>query len=217
MIRKIAGGFLALLLTGSVTPSAASELTGFGGVGIRGGTLFFTQDETITANSVPRLSGDLVFSYGWSDHLTADITVGWAWNRLDTGTDSFYVANIVPLFPIGVRYRFQDGKAMRPFVGGGGGLYNWSILSEDLGAAKDPETYERLRRVDFGIYGIVGVERQMSRHITMVADGNYTHIFAADEESFPSGYGGDKSYFQVRIGVTFWFSLSERIDTGLPG
>ena len=106
---------------------------------------------------------------------------------------------------------------MRPFVGGGGGLYNWSILSEDLGAAKDPVTYERLRRVDLGIYGIVGVERQMSRHITMVADGNYTHIFAADEESFPSGYGGDKSYFQVRIGVTFWFSLSERIDTGLPG
>ncbi len=217
MMRKIVGGLFALLLAGSVTPSAASDLTGFGGVGIRGGTIFFTQDASITANDSPRLVGDLVLSYAWSEHLTADITVGWEWSQLDTGNDSFYVANIVPLFPIGVRYRFQQGKSLRPFVGAGGGLYNWSILSEDLGAAKDPETFERLRRVDPGIYGIIGIERQMSQHITMVADGNYVHIFAADEESFPSAYGGDKAYFSVRIGVTFWFSLSEQIDSGLPG
>ena len=106
---------------------------------------------------------------------------------------------------------------MRPFVGGGGGAYNWSILTQDLGAAKDPVTFERLRRVDLGVYGIVGVERQMSKHITMMIDGNYTHIFADDKVRFPTGYNGAKSYFQVRLGATFWFSLSERIDTGLPG
>jgi hypothetical protein len=34
--------------------------------------------------------------------------------------------------------------------------------------------------------------------------------------NFPSGFNGDKAYFAARIGATFWFSLSERIDTGLP-
>ncbi|MGH7681101.1 MAG: outer membrane beta-barrel protein [Candidatus Eiseniibacteriota bacterium] len=216
MIRKLAGGILTLALMGPITPCAASELTGFGGIGLRGGTMFFTADPTIVDQASPRLTGEFVMSYNWSDHLTADITIGWDWSQLDSGTDSFFIANVVPLFPIGLRYKFQDGKRMRPFIGGGAGLYNWSILSHDLGAAKDPVTFERLRRVDLGVYGIAGVERQMSRHISMTADGNYTHIFATDEDLFPSGYSGNKAYFQVRVGVTFWFSLSERIDTGLP-
>jgi hypothetical protein len=215
MRRKLAGGLLALLLTATASPLFAYDMSGYGAIGIRGGTLFFTKDEDLKAEAQPRLSGDLVLSYAWTDKITADVTIGWGWNSLDTGTDSFYVANIVPLFPIGARYMIREGT-MRPFIGGGGGLYNWSILSEDLGAAKDPVTFERLRRVDFGLYGIAGVERQMSRHITMTLDGSYTHIFAADELNFPSGYNGDKAYFSVRLGASFWFSLSERIDTGLP-
>jgi outer membrane protein W len=217
MIRKLAGGLFVLLLTATATPAAASDLTGSGGVGVRGGTLFFTQDKTITENSQPRLSGDLVLSYAWTDHMTADITVGYGWNRLDTHDPRYYVATVVPLFPIGLRYKLWDGKTMRPYLGAGGGLYNWSILTQDLGAAKDPVTFERLRRVDAGAYGIVGVERQLSKHITAVLDGNYTHIFANDKDRFPTGYSGAKSYFQFRLGVSFWFSLSERIDTGLPG
>ncbi len=217
MIRKLAGGLFVLLLTATATPAAASDLTGSGGVGVRGGTLFFTQDKTISANSQPRISGDLVLSYAWTDHLTADITVGYGWNRLDTHDPRYYVATVVPLFPIGLRYKLWNGKTLRPYLGAGGGLYNWSILTQDLGAAKDPVTFERLRRVDAGAYGIVGAERQMSKHITATLDGNYTHIFADDRDRFPTGYSGAKSYFQVRLGVSFWFSLSERIDTGLPG
>jgi hypothetical protein len=215
MMRKLAGGLLALLLTASATPCSANDLTGSGGVGIRGGTLFFTKDELIKEQASPRLSGDLVLSYQWTDHITADVTVGWGWSKLDSGTDSFFVANVVPLFPIGIRYALKDTQ-LRPFVGGGGGLYNWSILSHDLGAAKDPITFERLRRVDPGIYGIAGFDRTMSKHITMTLDGSYTYIFAGDEDLFPSGYSGPKAYFAVRLGVSFWFSLSERIDTGLP-
>lgn len=215
MNRLLAGGLFVLLLLATVTPAIAFDMSGSGGIGIRGGTLFFTQDEDLKELGQPRISGDLVLSYAWTDKITADVTIGWGWNRLDTDNDSFYVANIVPLFPIGARYMIREGK-MRPFVGGGGGLYNWSILSEDLGAAKDPVTFERLRRVDFGVYGIAGVEREMSKHITMTFDGSYTHIFAADEVNFPSGFNGDKAYFAVRLGATFWFSLSERIDTGLP-
>lgn len=216
MIRSFVGGIIVLLVTATVIPAAASDQTGYGGIGIRGGTLIFTQDPTITQNAVPRISGDLVLSYGVTDHLTADVTVGWGWNKLDTGDPAYFIANVVPLFPVGVRYRFMDGSVMRPFVGGGGGFYNWSILSEDLGAAKDPLTFERLRRVDLGLYAIAGVERQMSKHITMTGDGNYTRIFAGDQDRFPSGYSGAKAYFQFRIGVTFWFSLNERVDSGLP-
>ena len=218
MLRSLAGGCFALLLLAvfASAPARAQELTGSGGVGIRGGTIFFTQDESISEDASPRLAGDLVLSYAWTDRITADVTIGWEWARLDTDDPNYYATTIVPLFPIGVRYQIRPDPVMRPYVGGGGGLYNWSILTEDLGASKDPITFERLRRVDFGVYGLVGVERRMSKHITMVGEGAYTHIFAADEESFPAGYNGDKAYFSARIGVSFWFSLSERIDSGLP-
>jgi hypothetical protein len=55
----------------------------------------------------------------------------------------------------------------------------------------------------------------MSKHITMTLTAA-TCTFAGDEDLFPSGYSGPKAYFAVRLGVSFWFSLSERIDTGLP-
>lgn len=216
MSRSLAGGIFALLFLAIAAPARAQDLTGSGGVGIRGGTIFFTQDETIAEDASPRLSGDLVLSYAWTDRLTADVTIGWEWARLETDDPNYYVANIVPLFPIGVRYQLRPNPSMSPYVGGGAGLYNWSILTEDLGAAKDPITFERLRRVDFGFYGVAGVERRMSKHITMVGEGTYTYILAADEASFPAGYNGNKAYFSARIGVSFWFSLSERIDTGLP-
>jgi hypothetical protein len=95
-------------------------------------------------------------------------------------------------------------------------MYVWSIQSKDLGASKDPITFERLRRADPGIYGVVGVQRQTSKHIAMNADGLYHYIFASNPDDFPSGYNGNKGYAQVRLGVTFYFTLSERIDTGLP-
>src|SRR5882672_3416575 len=188
MTRMLAGGLFVLLLTATATPAAADELTGSGGVGVRGGTLFFTQDKTITANSQPRISGDLVLSYAWTDHLTADITVGWAWNRLETHDPRFYVVTVVPLFPVGLRYKMRDGSAIRPYLAAGGGLYNWSILSQDLGAAKDPVTFERLRRARPGVHGMIGMERRMSKHIAMTGDANYHYIFAKDTERFPSGY-----------------------------
>src|SRR5437867_145266 len=86
----------------------------------------------------------------------------------------------------------------------------------DLGSATDPATFERLRRARPGFHGMVGMERRMSKHIGMTADGSYHYIMAKDEKRFPSGYNGDKAYAQVRLGVTFFFSLSEKIDTGLP-
>jgi hypothetical protein len=100
MIRKLAGGLAVLLLTATATPAVASDLTGSGGVGIRSGTLFFTQDPTITENSQPRIFGDLVLSYAWTDHVTADVTVGYGWNRLDTQDPDYYAVVTVPLFPI---------------------------------------------------------------------------------------------------------------------
>ena len=93
MNRKLAGGLLALLLLATAAPVFATE-AGFGGIGIRGGTLFFTQDEDLKELGMPRISGDLVLSYSWTDKITADVTIGWGWNRLDTGNDSFYIVQV---------------------------------------------------------------------------------------------------------------------------
>ncbi len=175
----------------------------------------FIQDRITAEDAKPRFSGDLVFSYVTSDHLWMDLTVGYAWNRLDKNDDRYWLATSVPV-TLGFRYLVRDGKKMRPYLGGGGGMYVWSIQTKDLGAAKDPVTFERLRRADPGIYGMVGVQRQTSKHIAMTAEGVYHYIFASNPKDFPSGYNGNKGYAQVRLGVTFYFTLSERIDTGLP-
>jgi hypothetical protein len=215
MSRMFAGGLFVLLLLGSVLPCSATDYSGWGGIGLRGGVAVFTQDQTISQYAQPALDGMFVFSYGVSTPLILDITVGWAWNHLDTNDNRYYVASVVPLFTPGVRYELKQGT-MRPYLGAGGGFYNWFIQSYDLGAAVDPVTNERLRRVDWGVYGIAGVTRQMSKKITMTGDGVYNYIFAQDTQAFPSGYGGNKAYVEFRLGVTFWWSLSEKVDTGLP-
>ena len=216
MSRMLAGGLFVLLLLVTATPCAATDYAGWGGIGLRGGVAVFTQDETISKYAQPALSGEFVFSYGVSTPLLLDFTVGWAWNQLDTNDERYYVATSVPIFTPGVRYELRTGKTMRPYIGGGGGVYNWFIQTQDLGAAVDPVTNERLRRADWGVYGVVGTTRQMSKSITMTGDAVYNYIFASDTESFPSGYNGNKAYFDFRLGVTFWFSLSEKVDTGLP-
>src|SRR6266545_8101807 len=166
MYRKLVGGLAIILLAGLATPSLASDLVGAGGIGARGGTLLFTKDQQISEDASPRLSGDIVFSYVWTDHMTFDVTAGYGWNRLTTGNPEFYVATVTPL-TLTTRYFLRDGKVWRPYVGAGGGLYVWSILTHDLGAAKDPLTFERLRRARPGVHGIVGMERRMSKHISM--------------------------------------------------
>jgi outer membrane protein W len=215
MSRRVVGGFLTLLVMALPISASASELVGFGGIGFRAGLIKFIQDRITAEDAKPRFSGDLVFSYVYSDHLMLDMNVGYAWNRLDKNDDRFWLVTSVPL-TAGARYLIRDGKTMRPYIGAGGGMYVWSIHSKDLGAAKDPITFERLRRADPGIYGVVGVQRQTSKHIAMTADGLYHYIFASNPEDFPSGYNGNKGYAQVRLGVTFFFTLSERIDSGLP-
>ena len=206
---------MTILLSGLATPSLASDLVGSGGLGARGGSMLFTQDAQLKAEAKPRLSGDVVFSYVWTDHITFDLTTGYGWNRLDSGSTDFYLATATPL-TLTTRYFLRDGKRWRPYLAGGGGVYVWSILSRDLGAAKDPQTFERLRRARPGLHGLLGMERRMGKHISMTADAGYHYIFAKDTDSFPSGFNGNKAYAQARLGVTFYFSLSERIDTGLP-
>jgi hypothetical protein len=215
MSRILVGGLLCILLAGSTTPSFATDLVGSGGIGARGGSLLFVQDTPTKDQASPRLLGDIVFSYVWTDHVTFDVTTGYGWNRLDSGSQEFYVITSTPI-TLGGRYFLKDGKHWRPYVGAGGGVYVWSVLTKDLGAAKDPVTFERLRRARPGFYGMAGMERRMSGHISMTGDLGYHYIMAKDMVRFPSGYNRDKAYFAGRLGVTFYFSLSEKIDTGLP-
>ena len=117
---------------------------------------------------------------------------------------------------VGARYLFRHQNRLRPFIGAGAGVYIWTIHTKDLGAGKDPITFERLRRGDIGFYGTAGAERRMSKWVTASADVSYHSIQAANTEDFPSGYNGNKSYLLARLGITFFFSLSERLDQGLP-
>lgn len=225
MSRHVVGGLIALLVIALPLAASATELVGYGGIGFRGGLVKFGEESNtplrldgtgpLSSGTAPRLSAELVFAYVLSDHLWLDVTVGYAWNRLDTDDERFWLESAVPITG-GVRYLFWDGRTTRPYIGVGGGMHVWSIQSKDLGAAKDPVTFERFRRADPGIYGVVGVERQMSKHIAASADGVYHYIMAENADDFPSGYNGNKSYAQVRLGITFYFTLTERIDTGLP-
>jgi len=234
MSRSQWGGLLALLmiatpfLANAQTPdlnAAAAipetkprvvyqSLLGYGGIGIRGGTLQFLSDADIEKDATPRLSGDLAFSYVYDDNLYADVQAGYGWNRLGDDPDR-YVVSTVPL-TVGFRYLLLPRRRNRPFVGAGGGLYVWTVHTKDLGAGKDPATFERLRRGDLGFYVVGGVQRRMKQNITTSADISFHNILAKDVHDFPSGYNGNKSYVQARLGITFFFTLSERLDTVLP-
>jgi outer membrane protein W len=223
MPRIFGGGLAVLLLAGLATPSGASDYVGSGTLGIRGGLVKFSSNglsyalggRTLQADPQPRLSGDLVFGYVWSDRVTTDLTVGFGWNRLNTNDPNFWIAAASPLTVTG-RYLLRSDEHWRPYVGVGGGLYVWSILSKDLGPASDPITFERLRRARPGGHAMIGMERRFTKHFGATVDGAYHYIFAQDTENFPNGYNGNKGYYQVRAGVNVFFSLSERIDTGLP-
>lgn len=224
MSRTVVGGLAALLVIALPLSAPASELVGYGGIGFRGGLAKFgaeantplgLDNEPLPDGTKIRPSFDLVFSYVFSDHLWLDVTAGYSWNRMSHDDERFWIVSAVPL-TAGFRYLIWDGRRMRPYVGAGGGMYVWTIHSKDLGAAKDPVTFERFRRADLGFYGVAGVQRQMSKHIALTGDAAYHFIKAANTEDFPSGYNGNRSFVQVRLGATFYFTLTERIDTGLP-
>jgi len=236
MARTVAKGLIALLMLASASLARAQSptptdgtapgtsapktkviyesLVGSGGVGFQGGVPIFTADSLVAANATPRLSGDLSFTYVWDDNLVGDLNFGYAWNRLGDNED-FWMVNAFSM-TLGTRYLMKRQHRLRPYIGAGGGAYIWTIQTKDLSASQDPVTYERLRRADFGIYGTAGVERRMSNSVTASADAAYNYIFAADPADFPSGFGGDKAYLQFRLGVKFYFSLSDRLDQGLP-
>lgn len=235
MVRSLAKALAAFLFLGVAAPALAQEpaidagtasatatkprivyesLVGYGGVGFHGGIPKFTGDADVKEDATPRLSGDFTFSYVYDDNLVADLNVGYAWNRLGDDINR-YVISSVPM-TIGARYLLRRQSILRPFIGAGGGAYIWTVHTKDLGAGKDPITFERLRRANLGFYGIVGAERRMSKYVTAAADVSYHSIRAENTEDFPSGYNGNKSYVLARLGITFFFSLSERLDQGLP-
>lgn len=220
-------------MTAVAASASASDLTGTAFVGVRAGGALFTSglnyDREKSGGSggvtlydhstTPRLAGDLVFGYVWSDHITLELWTSWAWSRFKSdapgAADSFYVATSVPVL-LGARYLARDGHPWRPYAGAGGGIYWWSLLNKDLSVAKDPATYEGYRRGVPGVYGMLGVERRFSKYITGTGDVVYHRLFAKDLEDFPSGFNDNKSYMQVRVGVNFHFSVSERIESGFP-
>lgn len=233
MAHRLRGGLIAFLLVGIAASASASDLTGMACVGLRaGGALFrggLNYDRTNFSNPLeprpysssisPRLAGDLLFSYVWSDHITFDLGTSWAWSRLKSNApgadDSFYVATSVPII-LGARYLARDGKPWRPYIGAGGGVYWWSVLGRQLGPAVDPTTFARFRKAVPGLYGSAGVEKRFSKYITGTGDLVYHYMFSEDTSDFPSGFNGNKSYLQARLGVNFYFSVSERIETGFP-
>jgi outer membrane protein W len=207
------------------------SLVGYGGVGFRGGVPIFLGDLSgtprdpaaaaaegpyVTDSVAPRLTGDLTFSYVYTDDIRFELRVGYGWNRLKDDNEQRFAISSVPM-TIGARYSLLgDQRLLRPYLGAGAGAYIWTIHTKDLGAGKDPVTFERLRRGDLGFYLQAGAERRMSKWVTATADLTYNRILAKDEDAFPAGYNGNKAYLQARLGVNFFFSLSERLDQGLP-
>jgi outer membrane protein W len=235
MVRTLAKALFAFLLVTLVSPARAQEidvtapaaeaapakpriifdsLVGYGGVGFKGGVPRFTGDSDVTETISPRLSGDFIFAYVYDDNLVADLNIGYAWNRLGDDIDRFVISS-VPM-TVGARYLLRRQARNRPFFGVGGGAYIWTIHTKDLGAGKDPQTFERLRRANLGYYLTGGIERRMSRYVVASADLSYHSILSENTEDFPSGFNGNKSYLLARLGITFFFSLSERLDQGLP-
>ncbi len=192
------------------TPCLSADVTGRAFMSTALGTFTFISDEYMNGNALgsnvrPRVYGQMGFGYAFKPYLAGMVNAGFGWTAY-----SFDTKRLVTEAPvtIGAEYRLGTGKYV-PRAGAGFGLYHWSVL-QDRRVLKDAITREELRRDDFGIYGLIGVDYFAVPNIAVTADVLGHRVFSADEKAFPSGYGLNDDILMFRVGVRYYFSSQKK-------
>jgi outer membrane protein W len=215
LLRK-SGRYFALLgvfiLISAPVVSNAQSLAGKGSLGGSIGVMKMLEDEDISKKAGMRGMGDFRMRYFFSDKFTTVITTGFGWTGYPSDTNR--IATQLPL-TFGLELRPYGNKRVAggrlvPRIGFGGGFYSW-VVETKIGrnVIKDPQTKALLRKTDPGAYGEVGVEYTASPNVGVSAGVLYHYIFSEDKTKFPTAFGGNDAFFQVRVGVNYYFSIDK--------
>ncbi len=186
-------------------PSYAQELEGKGSVGGSGGIMLLTGDDDLSRSAQPRLLGHMDMRYVFHPNFAVHGTFGRGWNSYSGRGDTL---TIIEPVTVGLEYRhvFQQWPRYLPHAGVGIGVYS-VYVREQLKVTQDPATLEERHTVDWGVNVSAGLEYFMTRSITVNYDFVWHKIYSENLEDFPSGFGGDDSYVQLVVGVSYYFSL----------
>ncbi|MDI6809262.1 MAG: hypothetical protein QME66_09815 [Candidatus Eisenbacteria bacterium] len=201
-----------LILVSAPCVCGAQSLSGKGSLGGAVGVMRMLQDEHVKDKASMRGMGDFRIRYFFSDRLATVITTGFGWTGYPSSKNM--IATQLPL-TFGLELRpygkkpLMGGK-LAPRIGFGGGFYSWVIETKaGRNVIKDPQTKALLRATDPGGYGEVGAEYLARPSVGVSAGMLYHYILSANETEFPTAFGEDDAFLQVRVGVNYYFPIEK--------
>lgn len=204
----------ATLLAVSAADVLAADLTGRKGLGGSGGTSLMIGDWQFRTHARPRLTGDVVFRYGYRPHWAFVAFFGYGWNAYSDeerwlsdaqfrqqlfqqgrvkDPDVQEKVVIMAPFTAGAEYRLGVGEWV-PYVGVGAGVYQLQV-AHNGSVAVDPRSLARQRRYSFGLNGRAGMEQFLSESISLDYEALAHIVFSENRDKFPPPNGNDLATF----------------------
>ena len=200
---------LALLLIPAVCHAGiGTELNGLASFGAGGGLMRWVADSDAAkynGNAAQiRPIGKAVFRYRFNTTWLGTVEAGYGWNGYPNTGDATLV--VIPL-TLGVERRVGNLSSITTSLAGGAGMYIWGFRQGGQ-FLRDPVTSERLQATSPGAYlGGTG-EFHVSTHVTSTIHLNVHYILStgAIEDRYPTAFGGDDVFIELRMGLNYYFS-----------
>jgi hypothetical protein len=190
--------------------SAFQSLKEFGSFGASLGLMSFIADEDASKDALVRPTLSTVFRYKFSEKWVGVGEFGFGWNaykdRADTVMSVYSMA-------IGAFRHVGRPLGLDLRVGGGGGFYRWQYKDTATIAepVRDPQTELEYKGFDPGLFAGLEAEHRLSTHVTLLGQTQLNYLFSKNEEDFPTQFGSNDAFFQIRLGVNYHFSPYEGI------
>ncbi len=123
------------------------------------------------------LGGGAKAQFGLNPNLKIELRASWLTFEEDDGGFSLRL-NTLPL-EVGAVFSLMPGETFNPYVGGGIGYY---MFGAEVKAGGESETLTADN--EFGFYGILGAEFQLSDTISIFGEAKYTAVTLKEVEGF---------------------------------
>lgn len=183
------------------------SLKSFGSFGGNVGGMLFLSDEDASSDALVRPSLQTAFRYRFSEQWVGVSEFGFGWNAYKDKGDTVLT---VMSGTVGLFRHLSDALGLDWKAGGGVGIYRWNYKIKGR-SIRDPQTQLHRKGAGPGIFLGAEAEKRLSRHVTLIGTGQTHFLFTANEDDFPTAFGGNDSFVTARFGVNYHFSPYEGI------
>lgn len=154
--------------------------------------------------------GKAVFRYRMNSTWLMSVETGFGWNSYAESDD--LVTWVIPT-TIGLERRFGELWGATTYFDFGAGFYVWA---QRRGGhfIKDPVTNKDLHGIDPGVYAGVSGETHLTGHVTLTVHSTLHFMYETNSDDFPSGFGGNDLFIDLRAGLNYYFSPYEGLIWG---